>query len=147
MKWSSTRIKNEVKKIATEIDYPVPEVQVSDKMVKRFGKTDSVGKIVRLNKRFIELNSAEVVKALIVHELVHLKFPNHGEGFKREMLRLGYSKHVMKGFSVKMEKYRYDCEKCGTVYDNRKIRDGTCKKCGGDVVGKGIEIVLINNKN
>lgn len=144
MKWSSIRIKNEVKKIAAEIDYPIPEVQVSDKMVKRFGKTDPVRKIVRLNKRFVELNSADVVKALIVHELVHLKFPNHGEGFKKEMARLGYGKHVMKGFSVKMEKYRYDCGKCGAVYDNRKIRDGICKKCGGVVVGKGIEIIKIS---
>lgn len=143
MKWSSTRIKNEVKKIATEINYPVPTVQVSDKMFKRFGKTDPVRKIMRLNKRFVELNNAEVVKALIIHELVHLKFPNHKQEFKAEMLRLGYRKHVMKGFTVKMEKYRYDCGKCGTVYDNRKISDGICKKCGGDVVGKGIEIVTL----
>ncbi len=144
MKWSNIRIKNEVKKIATEIDYPIPEVQVSDRMFKRFGKTDPVRKIVRLNKRFVELNSADVVKALIVHELVHLKFPNHGVVFKREMARLGYGKHVMHGFTVKMEKYRYDCDKCGTVYDNRKMRNGICKKCGGDVVGKGIEIVRIS---
>lgn len=144
MKWSNIRIKNEVKKIATEIGYPIPEVQVSYKMFKRFGKTDPIRKIIRLNKRFIELNSADVVKALIVHELVHLKFHDHGMGFKREMLRLGYGKHVMRGFSVKMEKYRYDCGECGIVYDNRKIRNGTCKKCGGDVIGKGIEIVKIS---
>lgn len=144
MKWSNTRIKNEVKKIATEIGYLTPEVQVSNRMFKRFGKTDPVRKIVRLNKRFVELNNADVVKALIVHELVHLKYPNHGEGFKKEMARLGYGRHVMDGFTVKMEKYRYDCGKCGTVYDNRKLRDGVCKKCGGDVVGKGIEIVRIS---
>lgn len=143
MKWSNIRIKNEVKKIAAEIGYPTPEVQVSEKMVKRFGKTDPVRKIVRLNKRFVELNNADVVRALIVHELVHLKFPNHGEGFKREMLRLGYGKHVMKGFTVRMEKYRYDCEKCGTVYDNRKIRNAVCKKCGGYLGYKGVCVVTL----
>ncbi len=141
MNWSIIRIKNEVKKLAAEIGYPVPEVQVSDKMVKRFGKTDFVRKIVRLNKRFVELNNAAVVKALIVHELVHLKFPNHGMGFKKEMARFGYGKHVMHGVTVRMEKYRYDCAKCGVVYDNRKMRDGVCKKCGSEVVGKGVEIV------
>lgn len=144
MKWSNNRIKNEVEKIAVDIGYPVPEVQVSDKMVKRFGKTDPVGKIVRLNKRFIELNSKEVVGALIVHELVHLKFPDHGKGFKKEMKRLGYGKHVMNGFSVKMEKYRYECVVCGVIYDNRKLSVGVCGKCGKVVERKEKEIVRIS---
>lgn len=143
VKWSKSRIKNEVEKIAVDIGYPVPEVQVSDKMVKRFGKTDPVRRIVRLNKRFVELNSKAVVKALIVHELVHLKFHDHGAGFRDEMKRLGHGKHVMKGFKVYTEKYAYLCTNCGKLYDNRKLNGGICKKCGWIVDRKGKEIVVL----
>lgn len=132
-----------MKKIAIDIGYPVPEVQISDKMIKRFGKTDCAGKIVRLNKRFIELNSKDVVKALIIHELVHLKFPDHGKGFVGEMERLGYGKHIMKGFRVYTEKYIYLCINCGKLYDNRRLNSGICKKCGCIVSGKGKEIVVL----
>ncbi len=133
-----------MKTVAFEIGYPVPAVQVSDKMVKRFGKADFRNRIVRLNKRFVELNSGKVVRALIVHELVHLKFPNHEKGFIAEMILLGFGKHIMGRFRVKMEKYRYECKKCGIILDNRKLKVGICKKCGGKVVGKGKEIVRIS---
>lgn len=143
VKWSNSRIVNEVRKIADEIGYPVPKVQISDKMSKRFGKTDTVDKIVRLNKRFVELNSSNVIRSLIVHELVHLKFPDHGSGFKKEIVKLGYGAHIFKVVDVKMEKYRYECENCGIIYDNRKLRGCICKKCGLVVKERGKEIVKL----
>ena len=143
MKWSNKRIVDEVRRIAIEIGYPVPEVQISDRMIKRFGKTDPADNIVRLNKRFIELNSRSVIKALIIHELVHLKFPDHGYGFKNEMNRLGYGKHIMKGFTVKIEKYTYECGVCGIIHDNRRLVNAVCRKCGGKVESKGKDVVKV----
>lgn len=140
MKWSNKRIVDEVRRIAIENGYLVPEVQISDKMIKRFGKTDPISRIVRLNKRFVELNSKDVIVALIIHELVHLRFPNHGRGFKDEMNRLGYEKHI--GSGVKIEKYVYECDRCGEIYDNRKLQNAICK-CGNVVTEKGIRIVKL----
>ncbi len=141
MKWSNNRIVNEVRKIANEIDYPVPEVQISNRMSKRFGKTDPISKVLRINKRFIELNSFSIIRALIIHELVHLEYPNHGSGFKSKMNKFGYGSHIFKKLSTKIEKYRYECDNCGVIYDNRKLNGAVCKKCGSMVKEKGKEVV------
>lgn len=139
--WTLERINSEAAQFAKENNYPVPkQVVLSDRMSKSWGRAYPYSRIIKLNKRFIELNAEDVVKALLEHEIVHLVLPNHKKGFKREMKKHGHGKHLHKtpGLSpIVVERFFYECEDCGKTYISGRrlnVKRYRCKVCKADIV-------------
>ena len=143
--WNTDKVKSEAVRVAEGHGLPLPkDVTLSNRMVKSWGRTDFVNKIIRLNKRFVEINNEEVVRALLVHEIVHLKFGNHGSEFVREMERLGYGRHVNDRLDILVEKHFYKCRKCDENFESLKkicVLDHYCGKCEGWLLYIGTKIV------
>lgn len=146
--WDSEKITDEATKFAACYGYPLPtKVVLSGRMVKNWGTANPVTRVITLNRRFVELNEADVVLALIRHEVGHLKYPDHGDGFKGTMGKHGYGVHLLEsdGVSVTVERVVYKCGNCEKEYLSKKelkgkYRCGVCKsekiKEGGKVIRK-----------
>jgi predicted metal-dependent hydrolase len=76
---SASEFKKEVSSWAKEIDVTPKEVHLRD-ISKKWASCSSKG---RLTFSYALLNElAETRSKVIVHELLHLKYPNHGKMFK-----------------------------------------------------------------
>jgi len=139
--WTDEQITSEAIKFATDNGYPVPELVVlSGRMSKSWGRTYPHRRIIRLNKRFVELNNEVVVRTLIQHEVTHLEHPDHKKGFRNAMRKHGNGKHVyLSGLPISVERYYYKCTECGKVYISARelsIEKYRCTICKSLIVFK-----------
>lgn len=88
----------DVKKMAKEIcekyGYPyMKSIKLNYRMKTTLGKCNTDGEI-ELNKYVVEHNDEDVVRALLAHEIIHLKHFNHKKEFREEAKRMGTSHYI-----------------------------------------------------
>lgn len=139
--------------IATELSaqYNLPGVLVTfnKHMSTTWGKCYWLEQRIDLNYKFCQLNSEDVVRDLIKHELAHLKVPNHGEEFVGVCKEMGIPKHTYEAHpeAIQVAKYEYCCEVCGKrVYSNIKTI-ASCKSCSDGLFNPKYVLSVRKNPN
>jgi len=136
------------KEIAKQYDYPEPVKIVLDGRYKyclAYSHCDK--KIIRLNKFVVEHNPIEIIKAILIHEIVHFKHCNHGPNFVREVRRMGSHERIESLFpNIKLSlKYKYQCPKCHKFGYSDKKKDFSCSYCTNDYDEEyKLELVEVN---
>ena len=117
--------------------YPHATIEISKRMKRAFGMCYYDRKVIRLNEKFVESNTQEVIVDLIKHEVCHLKHPNHGYGFTRACAEMGTLNHVWKQHPDCVIPDQHEWEvycKCGYTYAFYKNTSNacqyTCPRCG-----------------
>ncbi len=82
---ASSYIPGRLETVAKRFGVPVPKV-VSREQRGRWGSCDAYG-VLRINWRIIQA-PARLIDYVLAHELVHLRVPNHGPAFWRELGRV-----------------------------------------------------------
>ena len=121
--------------ICYKYDYPKARIEMSSRLKKCWGLCFIQRKMIRLNKKFIELNSKEIVIDLLKHEICHLKHPNHGGGFVQACAEMGTKNHVWKQHpdTVRIKhKWILYCDACDYTYGfhNQTKTEYKCPHCG-----------------
>ena len=87
--------------------------------------------IIRYSNRIIELNQKEDLMCLIIHEVAHIKHPNHKKVFKNECKRIAKNLGIVfneKGYKQKIPlnqfNYVYRCIRCG--HKTGRVRPFKC---------------------
>ena len=130
--------KDELQRMADELcvkyNYPKATIEVSKKMKLMWGKCYPIRKSIVLSEEFIKLNSKNIVRDLIKHEICHLKFSSHGKRFTNACAEMGIENHTLKQHPkcIRPERnWEVFCPKCGYIYHfyNKSDRDYECPIC------------------
>lgn len=126
--------------ICNEYGYDVVELTLNHRAQKRIGNCQHNKRTnvysIQLSKKFLETNdwNIEILRALIVHEVAHIKHFNHGLQFTNECIRMGVpANHVFKLFKFKQQNFKWmaTCSKCGYVHGMaRKPKYNGQTSCG-----------------
>jgi len=99
------------------------KIEWSTKMTKSAGLCIPRKKIIRISWHYAR-RFPEDVENTLIHEMIHLKFPNHGPQFYAEVDRINaYGKMKVSRFSLGRAaepKYYYICTKCGIQFGRDK---------------------------
>ncbi len=110
------------------------KVEWSEKMTRNAGACIPRKKVIRISWHYAK-SFPKDVENILVHEMIHLKFPNHGAQFHKEVDRInscGEDINVAR-FSLgraKDPKYRYVCTECGAQFPRDKKVNTERYKCG-----------------
>jgi predicted metal-dependent hydrolase len=77
---SPKEFKQEVQRWAVEIGVQPKEVHIRSDMTRKWGSCSTRGRLSFTTDLLVESDSKR--KEIIIHELLHLKYPNHGRMFK-----------------------------------------------------------------
>lgn len=81
MSWQSKEeFKTEVNNIAKKMDLVIGTIYMRD-MTRKWASITSDGKRLNFNNDLLDMHK-DIGKYVIIHELAHLKVPNHGKLFK-----------------------------------------------------------------
>jgi predicted SprT family Zn-dependent metalloprotease len=108
---------------------PTAKVEWSSRMM-HAGKCVKSDRLIKLGTSYHTHYPEDIVDTL-KHEMIHLKYMNHGPEFKAEAERIGASRYARRypGMSRSM-KYLYQCPSCGEIYPRRRrMRDHSCGCC------------------
>ncbi len=87
-------IKKMARDICREYDYPYPKnIKLNPRLKVTLGKCTGDGQI-QFNEFVVLNNTDDVVRALIAHEIIHLKHFNHKKEFREEAKRMGTSYYI-----------------------------------------------------
>lgn len=139
-----------VEKIADENMLPLPTVELSYRMTTKWGSCNQHKRQIKLNARFCELNSIEVVHDLILHELAHLLEPDHKSGFENLCNEMGIPLHIYMNhpeYKAVEGKYKYQCFDCGHISTSQKRwkRKRLCGKCSPHGYNEKFVLVELTN--
>ena len=135
---SLLEVLQQVPVLCEQYDYDEPQVIISSTMTNVIGRCFINKKLIKLNERFVDNNTIEVVVSLLKHEIAHLKFRGHGNDFIEECHRMGikhytYLEHPDANLITGM--YIYECPCCKRTSDTNKLYKYD-KSCGACSLGK-----------
>lgn len=135
-------IRNMTKEICIKYDYPIPEIQFSNRMCITNGLCYQSAKLIKLNSKFCDLASKEDMENLLKHEIVHLKIHGHGHEFKIACKNMGITGEFNKPHSYSKTgqmlndsaPYWYQCPECKIIskYFRPRRIEYSCGKCDPD---------------
>ena len=120
------KIKEEIKALCLEFGVDDMKVYLTNNYAIQ-GQCYPMVKTMLISKNVYRYNSKEGKRALIGHEIAHLKDVRHNKVFVDEMARLNVDdKHT-----IKVTKYAVFCPRCSTAFGwNKKNKEKfICKKC------------------
>jgi predicted SprT family Zn-dependent metalloprotease len=103
---------------------------------------------IEISKKYIDRFGILEIKPILLHEMIHLMYPNHKKEFMEEVKRL---KNFGEDVPLRVNGYCnwvYRCEDCGSriirmirmpLWGFEKV---CCKLCGGDVIEEDVRNVV-----
>jgi len=76
------------KKIAEQYGYTLPKITFNKRLKFTTGKCYKFLNWIELNLDFCLNNNEEIISGLIKHELAHMKYFDHGDQWKKEVIRM-----------------------------------------------------------
>ncbi len=135
--------------ICNVYNYPLPKsVTLNTRMKDCLGRCNCQTKDIELNDYVVRNNPLEVIRALLAHEICHIRHCNHSKAFKIAVKIMGSSMHVGDMFpDIKLPyKFVFECPVCkGKFYHDKKV-DLACGECS-KVYSKKYKLKLIKVNN
>jgi len=133
------------KEICEQYDYLLPNKIILDKRYKYcMAYTHCSKRIIRMNSYLVKNNNADIIRAILIHEIVHFKYCDHGEEFIQEVRRMGSHEKVETLFPLinLPFKYIYRCPVCGRNGYGDTERETSCGECSTEYDEK-YKLVLV----
>jgi hypothetical protein len=116
---------------------PFYKCEWSNRMISTWGCCYPDQHLIRISSFFKERPLPEVL-ALLLHEMIHIRYRGHGIRFRNELKRIGLAGDVQRQFPHLSEmtharrrtlRYIYECPQCHTQIRRRRRIKGYCSGC------------------